>query len=1013
MFAITIVRTGIVAGLVAGFALAATPAASAAPPTAPTVYVDCAASPGGDGSQGHPLNSIDAVDSLELSPGESVLFRRGTTCDGELAPQGKGTPAAPITIGDYGDSRQRAVIDANGATNAVLLKNNAYLKLTKLELVAPGDNLTPRRGVYVYGDDGGTLAGLRLEALYIHDVRGQLPAVADPGNLSSFKGKGPDASGGIIVDAEGSKTPTAFSGLTIVNNRIDDVDRQGIYFWSNWCRRPQLSRWADLCTAPWFPDTDVLVAGNHLSSIGGDGLVITGSQGATVEHNLLDGFNRRAGSYDAGIWTANSTDVLMQYNTVTGGTGTLDSQAFDIDHATSDVTVRYNFSHDNDGGFMLTCPDAGGTHDFLVYGNISVNDSTRVIQHGCGGPIYNGKFFNNTIYTDHTSANVWDDSGVSPDVEIFNNIFVATGTGKLTFVKPSDGLTIHDNLMSGFSPPSGATRTLTGEPDLFAPGGDDPADYRLGPDSAALGAGVATAIPVDYFGSPMPTSAPPNMGAYQGKGLERSEANGCVLQLSAPAATVQAGTASIDLAVTNPCLDAFAGSAVTATMSPDFSLVGSPVSPVVAAGETRHVTVPVAIPDTITPGTYAVALSLGGESTTVNVTVPSGWTQRYGEDFSNVAIGTLPSGWYASSPGSAGVVAADGGRALSIQRIAGATNVVRWDFGAVQPTARVEMRVRAAQTGGAIGLQVLDASQQPVARVSMADLGVWAFTNGNTFINTTDKYVANTWYDVAIVVRATDYDVYIDGALLGTGSTTGGRVPTSLRVQIPSSVTVPSTFLVDDITIATPIDDGATHVPAAVEPAIDPTIAQRRPASVDAGRSLGLLLAGFRPDELVTITSTSTSTVKRAGAAVAGSVPTAEAVSDADGTVRAALPIPSDQPAGPITVTAMQSMFGPRLTATTTATVVSDVPPGSGSEGDGSGGEGTTPGGTGGTGGQGAGGISGAGPNDNAGMPSTQNAAGRLSDTGSDLVGPFLGGALIVAAGAATMLIARRRRRIE
>src|SRR5690348_3725771 len=55
--------------------------ASAAPQS---VYVDCSASVNGDGSANFPLNSMPNANKVTLGPGDQLLFKRGTTCNGQL-----------------------------------------------------------------------------------------------------------------------------------------------------------------------------------------------------------------------------------------------------------------------------------------------------------------------------------------------------------------------------------------------------------------------------------------------------------------------------------------------------------------------------------------------------------------------------------------------------------------------------------------------------------------------------------------------------------------------------------------------------------------------------------------------------------------------------------------------------------------------------------------------------------------------------------------------------------------
>jgi hypothetical protein len=160
---------------------------------------------------------------------------------GQLAPQGAGTATSSVVIGAYG-SGALPKINANGAANAVLLQNFPYVTLQDLDLQAPGptpNNTSPRRGVYVYGVNYGAILGVKLQRLVVHDVQGQLPVGSSPYNPRL--GKDANASGGIIIEANGATTATWFDGVQVLDNEIRTVDRQGIYAWSNWCKRTALA----------------------------------------------------------------------------------------------------------------------------------------------------------------------------------------------------------------------------------------------------------------------------------------------------------------------------------------------------------------------------------------------------------------------------------------------------------------------------------------------------------------------------------------------------------------------------------------------------------------------------------------------------------------------------------------------------------------------------------------------------------------------------------------------------
>ncbi|GAA1166718.1 hypothetical protein F4556_001247 [Kitasatospora gansuensis] len=534
---------------------AALPIALATPVAAApvTAYVDCSAPTNGSGTQAAPYNTLAAVNSLALEPGSAIRLKRGSTCLGTLAPVGSGSAAAPITIDAYGTGALPAV-NANGAAQAVLLADQAYVELRNLDLSAPGDNTTSRRGVYVRATDAGTLPGIVLQGLDIHDVRGKLPAVTGAG---AGTGKYADASGGIVIEAQGAGTPTAFAGLRVLDNRIHAVDRQGIYTWSNWCRNTRLAAfWNSLCSAAWAPSTDLVIRGNRLWDIGGDGIAPMTGQHTLVERNVLQGFNVRSGSPNAGMWTANSVGVTFQYNDTSGGRTTSDGMAYDVDHSTDGVLFQYNYSHDNEGGFFLLCPYNTPTSNFTIRYNVSVNDRARGFQI-CPGALKNGQIHNNTIYlADGISQQiVTEGTTAALDVRFSNNIVAKHGSsGTVGWTLSDPAFKIDRNVFYAVPTPAGATNTVTGAPLLSGRELADPWGYRLAAGSSALGTGTAVTGNggLDWFGNAVPATGAVNIGAYQGPAVTAPS-------LADTFNTAPAGAAPAAWTVTGPAAGAVVG----------------------------------------------------------------------------------------------------------------------------------------------------------------------------------------------------------------------------------------------------------------------------------------------------------------------------------------------------------------------------------------------------------------------------------------------------------------------
>jgi hypothetical protein len=131
------------------------------------------------------------------------------------------------------------------------------------------------------------------------------------------------------------------------------------------------------------PFTNVVIRGNYIEYIAGDGIVLSDVQsGGLVESNIIKDScaapNLGTANY-AGVWAWYArTDCLFQYNECYGTVyGYQDGEAWDIDNNCQNVVYQYNYSHHNAGGVILFM-NSGVSGSVFRY-NISANDggSTR------------------------------------------------------------------------------------------------------------------------------------------------------------------------------------------------------------------------------------------------------------------------------------------------------------------------------------------------------------------------------------------------------------------------------------------------------------------------------------------------------------------------------------------------------------------------------------------------------------------------------------------------------------
>ena len=278
-----------------------------------------------------------------------------------------------------------------------------------------------------------------------------------------------------------------------------------------------------------------------MKDIDSDGIITYGCYGSLIEHNVANG----CGSYredsqfngSAAIWCTRGKDCIIQYNEAyhtKALEGNDDGTGFDIDMDAVNCIVQYNYSHDNEGGFMLFV-DASNSSGSIVRYNISQNDRKRVFMIA-GGVTPNTQIYNNTIYLgagattkiiDHT----WDDGGNINAPWLFkNNIIYNLGTGDYKI--PGTGGVFEGNVYYGNHPANEPDETgkITVDPKFINVGaggtGISTLDgYKLEENSPIMNTGVKVARNggMDFFGNPVSSGGKPTPGAHELNGTASGE----------------------------------------------------------------------------------------------------------------------------------------------------------------------------------------------------------------------------------------------------------------------------------------------------------------------------------------------------------------------------------------------------------------------------------------------------------------------------------------------------------
>lgn len=382
-----------------------------------------------------PWKTLEAVNKKVFQPGDQILLEAHGVWSGGLQLQGSGQEGEPIVVDNYtyneeilkvGVNEIKPIIHGEGKVLYTLwLHNISFWEINNLEITNQGEEpLTGRTGVVVSGDDtfdqagGHVLKHIYLNHLYVHDVNGD--ATTKDGH-----------NGGIYyhIFATHQDKLLKFKDIVVQNCYIKDVARTGLSVGSTQCLHLEsnLSHHTPE-ELKYYLHEDVVIRNNYVERSGGDAIVPQYCYEPLIEHNVSQeaSIGTRLDPnlmYNAAIWPWQCFKALFQYNEAFGTYLNGDGQAYDCDFSWG-TTYEYNYSHDNEGGFMLVCQ--ANAIDSVVRYNISQNDRRCLFMTSNVEPAY---IYNNTFYIGDNVATKIFSNDHGPMI-FYNNIFYREGKGQ-------------------------------------------------------------------------------------------------------------------------------------------------------------------------------------------------------------------------------------------------------------------------------------------------------------------------------------------------------------------------------------------------------------------------------------------------------------------------------------------------------------------------------------------------------------------------------------------------------
>lgn len=499
-------------------------------------YVDCSSKQSGNGSQSSPWNSLAPANSHQLNPGDHLLLKRATTCDGPLIPKGSGAANAPIVVDAYGTGAA-PIIRGGHADEAVKLFNQQYWEINNLEIT--GGN---HYGVRVSGDmPNSSLTHIYLRNLDVHGANFQSTQRGDSGEVFFANTAFAEVFHDILIDNVTAHDSHVSEGISVSAG----------------------GQWVEKTGQDQPLGSDVTVQNSTAHDIAGDGILISELTNGLLQKNVVyhSGICPKCtGSTPVGLWEWHCHSCIVQFNeSYANDSWDGDGGDFDIDYYNDDNIVQYNYGHDS-AGYCVAFFGAGGRashHNIFRYNICSNNGRKSKLAHQGeiflhtweGGSLDGVEIYNNTIYWNpaKNAAALFSDATFTGTGPLFfkNNIIYSTVPAMIQLSSP---IALDHNIYWTTSKDAptwqvgNATYTsynayqTTANQDIHSPYADpklvDPTyhavgkpatSFQLDPTSIAIRSGAKVCVAIqncspgkqDFWGNPLPPGHV-NIGAYQG-----------------------------------------------------------------------------------------------------------------------------------------------------------------------------------------------------------------------------------------------------------------------------------------------------------------------------------------------------------------------------------------------------------------------------------------------------------------------------------------------------------------
>ncbi len=523
-------------------------------------YLSSIGNDSNNGTLDNPWKSLSKLSSKELSPGDSIFFKKGESFYGHFIVNGSGSDDLPIVFSSYGSGNKPIISGSVGLNDggdfqeAIYILNNDNMVFSDLEIQ---NNRTVSRsniddsdsfGIYVHNTGSESMNNFVFKNMTFKNV--YAISQVDPSNQDAFN---QFEVAGIRFFTNWNKSN--INNVLVEDSYFTDLQRFGVHVKHSIGDNSNDNR-----------HTNFVFRGNEFKEIGGTCILPSRVRNCLIENNIFDQPGAKTNSRMIGrgsaVWNWYSVNTVIQYNQALSIRGVLDSHGIHVDHSNEDTFIQYNYMEDCEGGFVEIL---GGNETAVYRFNISINDGWRnnpnwinsnhtiwlndKIGGNDGYKSNNSFIYNNTVVINKSSNTYSTAIDIkSNNTRIFNNIFYSINGSKIGGKQVSindDNLSMTNNLFFGNIDSRFKDlddQYVIGNPNFYNEDSQGSKGYQLLANSPAINSGIPytgryshpvikvndsdifssiQATPtVDFFGRSLNVNSTPNIGANNAKNGE-------------------------------------------------------------------------------------------------------------------------------------------------------------------------------------------------------------------------------------------------------------------------------------------------------------------------------------------------------------------------------------------------------------------------------------------------------------------------------------------------------------